>query len=117
MWCGEGGVLDVLKKIYIEPTNRCNLSCVTCIRHAWEEPMGDMAWPVFQSLIDGLAGFPGEKTIAFAGLGEPLLHEQFPEMVWLAHERGLRTEMTSNAMLLSSSLAARLIDAGLWKKR
>jgi MoaA/NifB/PqqE/SkfB family radical SAM enzyme len=113
MWCGEGGVLDVLKKIYIEPTNRCNLSCVTCIRHAWEEPMGDMAWPAFQSLIDGLADFPGEKTIAFAGLGEPLLHERFPEMVRLAHEGGLRTEMTSNAMLLSSSLAARLIDAGL----
>jgi MoaA/NifB/PqqE/SkfB family radical SAM enzyme len=113
MWCGEGGILGVLKKIYIEPTNRCNLSCVTCIRHAWEEPMGDMAWPAFQSLIDGLADFPGEKTIAFAGLGEPLLHEQFPEMVRLAHERGLRTEMTSNAMLLTSSLAARLIDAGL----
>ena len=34
-------------------------------------------------------------------------------MVRLAHERGLRTEMTSNAMLLTSSLAERLIDAGL----
>ena len=34
-------------------------------------------------------------------------------MVRLAHERGLRTEMTSNAMLLTSSLAEKLIDAGL----
>ena len=105
--------MDELNKIYVEPTNRCNLSCVTCIRHAWDEPLGDMAWPVFQSLIDGLADFPGPKTIAFAGLGEPLLHEQFPEMVRLAHERGLRTEMTSNAMLLTPSLAGKLIDAGL----
>ncbi len=105
--------MDELRKIYLEPTNRCNLTCVTCIRHSWDEPMGDMAWRVFQSLIDGLVDFPETKTIAFAGLGEPLLHEKFPEMVRIAHERGLRTEMTSNAMLLTPTLAGLLIDAGL----
>ena len=105
--------MDALNKIYVEPTNRCNLECVTCIRHAWDEPLGDMAWPVFRSLIDGLAGFPEAGTMAFAGLGEPLLHEQFSEMVRLAHARVLRTEMTSNALLLTASLAGRLIDAGL----
>jgi MoaA/NifB/PqqE/SkfB family radical SAM enzyme len=41
------------------------------------------------------------------------LHSRFPEMVRLAHEKGARTEMTSNAMLLPSSMAERLIDAGL----
>ncbi|MHB8773106.1 MAG: radical SAM protein [Syntrophales bacterium] len=105
--------MDELSKIYVEPTNRCNLECVTCIRHAWDEPLGDMAWQAFQSLIDGLADVPGPKTVAFAGLGEPLLHERFPAMVRLAHERGLRTEMTSNALLLTPVLAARLIEAGL----
>ena len=89
--------MDELNKIYVEPTNRCNLTCVTCIRHSWDEPFGDMDWPVYRALIDGLADFPGPKTIAFAGLGEPLLHEKFPEMVRLAHDRGMRTEMTSNA--------------------
>jgi MoaA/NifB/PqqE/SkfB family radical SAM enzyme len=72
-----------------------------------------MDWSVYQKLIDSLADFPGAKTIAFAGLGEPLLHPIFPEMVRLAHERGLRTEMTSNASLLTPVLASRLIDAGL----
>jgi organic radical activating enzyme len=105
--------MDELNKIYVEPTNRCNLDCVTCIRHSWDEPFGDMEWSVYQALIEGLENFPGPKTIAFAGMGEPLLHEQFPEMVRLAHERGLRTEMTSNAMLLTSSLAEKLIDVGL----
>lgn len=110
---GVCGPMDELKKIYLEPTNRCNLSCVTCIRHSWDEPFGDMAWSVYEALIDGLDDFPGSKTIAFAGLGEPLLHERFPEMVRLAHERGLRTEMTSNAMLLTESPADRLVAAGL----
>ena len=104
---------DPLTKIYVEPTNRCNLSCVTCIRHSWDESFEDLAWPVYQVLIDGLADFPEVKTIAFAGFGEPLLHPRFPEMIRLAHANGLRTEMTSNAMLLTSSLAEQLIDAGL----
>lgn len=105
--------MDELNKIYVEPTNRCNLTCVTCIRNSWDEPFGDMDWSVYQALIDGLPDFPEMKTIAFSGMGEPLLHERFPEMVRLARERGLRTEMTSNAMLLTSSLAEKLIDAGL----
>jgi MoaA/NifB/PqqE/SkfB family radical SAM enzyme len=105
--------MDELNKIYVEPTSRCNLDCVTCIRHSWDEPFGNMEWSVYQALIDGLAEFPAAKTIAFAGFGEPLLHERFSDMVRMAHDRGLRTEMTSNAMLLTSELAEKLIDAGL----
>lgn len=104
---------DPLKKVYVEPTNRCNLSCTTCIRNSWEESFEDIAWPVYQALIDGLADFPEVNTIAFAGFGEPLLHPRFPDMIRLAHSKGLRTEMTSNAVLLTSSLAEQLIDAGL----
>ena len=26
-----------LAKVYIEPTSRCNLTCLICIRNAWEE--------------------------------------------------------------------------------
>ena len=105
--------MDALNKIYLEPTSRCNLRCVTCIRNSWDEPIGDMDWSVYRALIDGLADVPGAKTIAFAGLGEPLLHRELPAMVRLAHDRGLRTEMTSNAVLLTPSLAAELVGAGL----
>jgi MoaA/NifB/PqqE/SkfB family radical SAM enzyme len=105
--------IDPLTKIYVEPTNRCNLKCVTCIRHSWDESFEDMAWSDYQALIDGLVDFSEAKTIAFAGFGEPLLHPLLPDMIRLAHATGLRTEMTSNAMLLNSSLAERLIDAGL----
>ena len=104
---------DPLTKVYIEPTNRCNLNCVTCIRHSWEESFEDLAWPVYQALIDGLSDFPDLKTIAFAGFGEALCHPRFPDMIRLARESGLRTEMTSNATLLAPAMAERLIDAGL----
>ena len=104
---------DPLTKVYVEPTNRCNLNCLTCIRHSWDEPFEDLAWPAYQALIDGLADFPEVKTVAFAGFGESLCHPRFPEMVRLAYESGRRTEMTSNALLLVQSIAEQLIDAGL----
>ena len=109
----EPAKIDELNKIYIEPTNRCNLNCLICIRNSWNEISGEMAWPVYRQLIDGLKDFPQAKTIVFAGLGEPLLHPQLPEMISLAHERGLRTEITSNALLLTPSMARLLTEAGL----
>jgi len=104
--------MDELNKVYVEPTSRCNLACVTCIRNSWDEPFGDMEWSVFCALIEGLTDFQEAKTIAFAGFGEPLLHERISEMIRFAHEQRLRTEMTSNAMLLTPSLAGRLVEAG-----
>ena len=38
-----------LKKIYIEPTNKCNLSCKTCMRNMWDEPLGQMEERTFES--------------------------------------------------------------------
>ena len=34
---------DCLKKLYIEPTARCNLRCKMCFRNSWKnEIIGDM---------------------------------------------------------------------------
>jgi len=32
-----------LAKVYVEPTNACNLDCATCFRHGWDEPIGRMS--------------------------------------------------------------------------
>ena len=66
------------RKVYVEPTNACNLACATCVRHSWDEPEGFMDWATFEAVVDGLE--PG-GTVAFMGLGEPLLHPRFLEMV------------------------------------
>ncbi|MCX7982444.1 MAG: radical SAM protein [Syntrophales bacterium] len=105
--------MDHLQKIYIEPTTRCNLRCETCIRSVWCEPEGDMDWYTFKKILESLDGLPGPKTMAWAGIGEPLLHPQLPDMINGAHERGLRTEITTNGLLLDEVLAMRLLDAGL----
>jgi MoaA/NifB/PqqE/SkfB family radical SAM enzyme len=104
---------DILRKIYVEPTTRCNLNCLTCVRNTWREPLGTMEWPVFEKLIEGLQDFPEARTMSFSGSGEPLLHPRFADMIRLAHERGLRTEVTSNGLLLTRKLVGELLDAGL----
>ena len=111
------------RKVYVEPTNACNLDCRTCVRHAWDEPEGFMAWPAFEAVVEGLVagcsaagdgeGGAAAPTVAFMGLGEPLLHPRFLDMVRLAKQAGLRAEVTTNAMLLDAGLADGLMDAGL----
>ena len=42
-----------LAKIYLEPTNVCNLACRMCMRNMWDEPSGRMSKKLFRiSLID-----------------------------------------------------------------
>jgi MoaA/NifB/PqqE/SkfB family radical SAM enzyme len=114
---------DRLRKVYVEPTNACNLACTTCVRHAWDEPEGFMAWETFEAIVDGLAEGPADGpagttagepgTVAFMGLGEPLLHPHILDMVRLAKRRDLRAEVTTNALLLDERMAAGFLAAGL----
>ena len=45
--------LNHLAKVYIEPTNACNLDCVTCLRNAGICPIGRMTEDTFASILDG----------------------------------------------------------------
>lgn len=72
-----------------------------------------MAWSIYEKILDDLDDFPGPKTIAWAGVGEPLLHPRLPEMVRAAHEKGMRTEITTNGLLLSHALSDSLLESGL----
>jgi MoaA/NifB/PqqE/SkfB family radical SAM enzyme len=104
-----------LAKIYIEPTNRCNLDCVTCIRRSWDEPLGAMSPETFSHIIAGLGSFDSPPDIFFGGLGEPLAHPDIIRMVREAKNLGSRVELITNGTLLSKSLSTELVAAGLDK--
>jgi len=102
-----------LKKIYVEPTSRCNLDCRTCVRNSWNEPSGTMDFKHFQRLVGELHTVPSLEKIAFWGIGEPLLHPNILEMIAAAKHLGARTELVTNALLLDPDMADGLIGAGL----
>ena len=102
-----------LKKLYIEPTNQCNLTCRTCIRNAWDEPVGQMDDATFTHILNGLHDFPSFPTVLFGGFGEPLLHPRIAEMVAQVKSLGIPVELITNGTLLTEDLSRRLITAGL----
>jgi len=102
-----------LRKIYVEPTTDCNLCCRTCMRNSWNEPVGSMEMETYRRLLDGVRDVPSLQTIAFWGIGEPLLHPHIMEMVALAKELGTNTELITNGVLLDREMADGLIEAGL----
>ncbi len=115
----RGGRAEVLPNIHslnrlsIEPTSRCNLSCRTCIRNTWDEPMGDMDASTFERLAGQLRRFPHLESVMFGGFGEPTVHPRILDMVRAVKGAGLRTEMTTNATLLDEAMVEGLLEAGL----
>jgi len=102
-----------LVKMYIEPTNRCNLECRTCMRNVWSEPLGQMSSATFTRIIKGLRSFSPPPIVFFGGLGEPLFHPNIVEMVVQAKSLGATVELITNGTLLIKERARELIEAGL----
>ena len=102
-----------LTKLYIEPTNACNLDCATCFRHGWDEATGRMSDATFEAILEGLRGLSPLPTVYFGGIGEPLSHRKTVEWVAKVHALGAPTELITNGTLLGERMAHDLIDAGL----
>ena len=88
-------------KVYVEPTNRCNLECRTCMRNVWEESTGEMSGSTFARIIEGLQAFSPVPRVFFGGLGEPLVHPNIIEMVAQAKGLGEPVKLITNGTLLS----------------
>lgn len=43
--------IHTLKRVYVETTNKCNLSCSTCIRNIWDVDYGHMSAQIFERLL------------------------------------------------------------------
>ncbi len=103
---------DKLRKLYIEPTSKCNLSCTMCFRKTWiDEAFADMDDEVFENTM---ATMPDEvETVFFGGMGEPLFHKNIVSMVRAAASKNKRVEILTNGTLLTQEMSAALLDAGL----
>jgi len=102
-----------LAKVYVEPTNRCNLECRTCMRRFWEEPLGEMSSSTFARIVEELRVFFPAPKVFFGGIGEPLAHRNIVEMVGQAKTLGGAVELITNGTLLTLDMSRRLLNAGL----
>lgn len=112
LWVARRPVFD-LAKVYVEPTNRCNLTCRTCVRNAWDAPTGFMAPEVFGAVLAGLRELPRPPSVFFGGFGEPLAHPEILPMVARARAAGASVELITNGILLDDPVRRALVTHGL----
>ena len=55
-----------LAKLYIEPTNFCNIDCVTCMRANWNVQIGRMSTDTFDRIVEELETLSSPPTGADA---------------------------------------------------
>jgi radical SAM protein with 4Fe4S-binding SPASM domain len=120
-WLGRIGIpVNVALQpffISVEPSNFCNLNCPQC-------PVGNgesasfkkkmtMNIDLFVQLIDELKSSLFHLIFYFQG--EPLIHNQFCEMVSYAHQAGIFTSTSTNAQFIDRELARKMVESGLDK--
>jgi radical SAM protein with 4Fe4S-binding SPASM domain len=98
--------------LQIEPTNKCNLSCICCSGHSNSRKKGDMDFKLFCRIIDESADI-GVKRIHLYLHGEPLLHPQVGEMVRHIKSRDLALTLATNGMHLTRKKIADVMKSGM----
>ena len=103
------------KYVQIEPVGQCNLRCQMCPIQFREDgppygPPAFMQFDLFERIIDE---FEDLETLHLQGLGEPMMHPRFFDMVAHAKAKGIQVTTNSNMTLLNAKRAALCVDCGL----
>jgi radical SAM protein with 4Fe4S-binding SPASM domain len=98
-----------------EPVGQCNLRCQMCPLQFRRDgpphgPPAFMKFEVFTRLLDQM---PDLRELHLQGLGEPMMHPRFADMVAHATRRGIRVTTNSNLTLLNPTRAERCVSSGL----
>ncbi len=101
--------------IQIEPVGQCNLRCQMCPIQFRQDgpPYGPLAFMPFEKYTALIDQFPGLREIQLQGLGEPMMHPRFFDMVDYAASKGACATTNSNLTLLNTARAERCVQSEL----
>ena len=88
--------MENFKKIYIEVTNICNLSCSFC--HLSKRPQAFMGSANFEAVLKKLHGHT--RYIYLHVLGEAMLHPELKLLLEISLQHGMQVNLSSNGTLL-----------------
>lgn len=99
-------------RMWVEPTNACNLKCAMCPQSSGEPfQRGFMEFDLFRKIIDEAKDFVYDVNLHHSG--ESLLHPRIIEMIAYAKRAGLYTRLHTNATKLDAGMAHGILEAGL----
>jgi MoaA/NifB/PqqE/SkfB family radical SAM enzyme len=101
--------------LQLEPVGQCNLRCRMCSIQFRRDgaPGGPPAFVAFERFVRLLEELPELSELHLQGLGEPLMHPRFFEMVRFAVARGVRVSTNTNGTLLGPRRAEECVTSGL----
>ncbi|MFL5627098.1 MAG: radical SAM protein [Ktedonobacteraceae bacterium] len=101
--------------VQIEPVGQCNLRCQMCPIQFRQDgpPHGPPAFMDFEHFTHLIDQFTGIQELHLQGLGEPMMHPRFFDMVAYASARGISVSTNSNLTLLNDKRAERCVTSGL----
>src|SRR5437764_7904327 len=76
-------------------------------------PYGPLAFMDFEQFTRLIDQFVNVQELHLQGLGEPMMHPRFFDMIAYAAEKGIRVTTNSNLTLLNERRAERCVTSGL----
>ncbi len=103
------------KKLAVEVTAHCNLSCSMCYHPTMKRPKGRMPFELWKRCADETAAVSPDTQCWFSFCGEPLLEPDLVLRIFAYGKSvGLRSlNLNTNGMLLVPELADPLMDSGV----
>lgn len=101
--------------LQVEPVGQCNLRCQMCSIQFRTDgpPFGPLAFMEFERFTHLIDEFEDLEQLHLQGLGEPIMHPRFFEMVEYAVARGVKVSTNTNGTLLNARRAERCVTSGL----
>ncbi len=90
--------MNKFKKIYVEITNKCNLSCSFCSKDNCEKK--EMTVEEFKIILDKVSNYT--ESIYLHVKGEPLLHSHLEDILNICDAYNVKVCITTNGTLLKN---------------
>jgi radical SAM protein with 4Fe4S-binding SPASM domain len=97
------------KRVEIELSSKCNLSCSYCPRRFIDNLDGFMEYSLFKRIIDEISEYP-ETILVLHRRGESLLHPQFVSFLNLIKDNFNNVQLATNGTLLDREKAEAIIQ-------
>ena len=88
--------MNKFKKVYIEITNVCNLSCSFCPKTGRDKEF--LSIERFKKILEEVK--PYTKYIYFHLMGEPLLNRNLEKFLEISYNEGFKVNLTTNGTLI-----------------
>src|ERR671922_179562 len=107
--------MDLPSFVQIEPVGQCNLRCRMCPIQFRRDgpPYGPLAFIDFDLYTRLVDSFPNLSELQLQGMGEPMMHPRFFDMVAYAAGKDIEVSTNSNLTLLSERRARLCVSSGL----